>query len=704
MSPGGKDPESARSAEQIDIKRLPIKIQKVLNKYDVDGDGTITAAEFVIAMEQHEATRDSLKRQKRIVFWTFAVIIPVLLVFVAVGFGVVYWAVEYAKEARVSDETAVFTSASNGQPVGTANVYYRALSSEDINDAALKDIREVSFALAGMPVFAYVDSIVRLPINPTNPDHEFLTRGPLAIFTADAYIVVTDKLVEVEEGSELITKVMKVRGLNHHSGILRRQLLQSVNDDYDFFYTESEDGGYDYRFTMYGTYEQDQGNGKDPLLCSYKYDITESCAASSPSPSPLSPPYPPPSPPTPPPPPQEKYCISPYMNIDICTCANTTGIHSVDQVDGTNGGNCQCNVTNIETYCDYTVDDRFVCDTNVDEVTLITSVSGASDQRQSTSMLNSYPATMKIAERFKKNFLRKNRKEYDKEYKGATKKLLSHDSNELEINCVDDALRLGISSIKCETTNPNTCKIMFEVDLHVIMYRLFEEFLEVQDKDSSVGFLNKRRLLQNDESCGDDMLCGDDGRLIELCQIEGNNLIFPGTFIDLSSCICDADQDCKCKFTVPDFLVNTPIQNRLNDALLKQDFDDFFGENDFIDTMPRYLYDFMPDNREVLFSNTRTCLADDANNEDFDSLHQVKTLNSCTCTNGDSAGSICTCDVPNIKDNIQLDTSEELPEGAILCPGFLTGQYCDCSGDCTNSEAWCSCDAAKAQTCCNTSR
>jgi len=439
-------------------------------------------------------------------------------------------------------------------------------------------------------------------------------------------------------------------------------------------------------------------------LCSYKYDITESCAASSPSPSPLSPPYPPPSPPTPPPPPQEKYCISPYMNIDICTCANTTGIHSVDQVDGTNGGNCQCNVTNIETYCDYTVDDRFVCDTNVDEVTLITSVSGASDQRQSTSMLNSYPATMKIAERFKKIFLRKNRKEYDKEYKGATKKLLSHDSNELEINCVDDALRLGISSIKCETTNPNTCKIMFEVDLHVIMYRLFEEFLEVQDKDSSVGFLNKRRLLQNDESCGDDMLCGDDGRLIELCQIEGNNLIFPGTFMDLSSCICDADQDCKCKFTVPDFLVNTPIQNRLNDALLKQDFDDFFGENDFIDTMPRYLYDFMPDNREVLFSNTRTCLADDANNEDFDSLHQVKTLNSCTCTNGDSAGSICTCDVPNIKDNIQLDTSEELPEGAILCPGFLTGQYCDCSGDCTNSEAWCSCDAAKAQTCCNTSR
>ena len=173
--------------------------------------------------------------------------------------------------------------------------------------------------------------------------------------------------------------------------------------------------------------------------------------------------------------------------------------------------------------------------------------------------------------------------------------------------------------------------------------------------------------------------------------------------MDLSSCICDADQDCKCKFTVPDFSVNTPIQEKLNDALLKQDFDDFFGEKDFIGTMPRYLYDFMPDNREVLFSNTQTCLAD-ANNEDSNSLYQVKTLNSCTCTNGNNTGSICTCDVPNIKDNIQLDTSEEMPEGAILCPGFLTGQYCDCSVDCTNSEAWCSCDAAKAQTCCNASR
>ena len=74
MSAGnGKDPEFAKNdAEQIDIKRLPPKIQKVLDKYDVDGDGTITAAEFVIAMEQHEATKDSLAKQKKMYFGCFS--------------------------------------------------------------------------------------------------------------------------------------------------------------------------------------------------------------------------------------------------------------------------------------------------------------------------------------------------------------------------------------------------------------------------------------------------------------------------------------------------------------------------------------------------------------------------------------------------------------------------------------------------------
>jgi len=43
---------------------------------------------------------------------------------------------------------------------------------------------------------------------------------------------------------------------------------------------------------------------------------------------------------------------------------------------------------------------------------------------------------------------------------------------------------------------------------------------------------------------------------------------------------------------------------------------------------------------------------------------------------------------------------EEMPAGAILCPGFPTADYCDCDGDCNMS--FCSCDAAKAPTCCNT--
>ena len=40
--------------------------------------------------------------------------------------------------------------------------------------------------------------------------------------------------------------------------------------------------------------------------------------------------------------------------------------------------------------------------------------------------------------------------------------------------------------------------------------------------------------------------------------------------------------------------------------------------------------------------------------------------------------------------------------GGILCPGLPTSDFCDCSGDCDNEPTWCSCDAAKASTCCNT--
>ena len=41
-----------------------------------------------------------------------------------------------------------------------------------------------------------------------------------------------------------------------------------------------------------------------------------------------------------------------------------------------------------------------------------------------------------------------------------------------------------------------------------------------------------------------------------------------------------------------------------------------------------------------------------------------------------------------------------MPAGAILCPGFLTADYCDCAGDC--NMVFCSCDDAKAPTCCDT--
>ena len=44
--------------------------------------------------------------------------------------------------------------------------------------------------------------------------------------------------------------------------------------------------------------------------------------------------------------------------------------------------------------------------------------------------------------------------------------------------------------------------------------------------------------------------------------------------------------------------------------------------------------------------------------------------------------------------------AEEMPAGAILCPGYPTADYCDCAGDC--NKVFCSCDDAKAPTCCDT--
>ena len=290
MSAGGKDPESARNAEQIDIKRLPPKIQKVLDKYDVDGDGTITAAEFVIAMEQHEATKDSLAKQKKIVFWLLFVVVPAALVFVGVSFGVVYSAIEYAKEAKV-DSGSIYTSSTDNQPIGTADVRYQAMSSENIGDTVLHDIKEVTFDIDGMRTFSRVDSVVRLPRDPTV--HVDLTKGPLGIVTPDAYLVVKGQELEVEEDSELITKIMKMRGIDSTNSKRRRLLARGGGGNMKIFGRPGQ--------TMGGSPSLLGGDGGNDN-CAYERVCPAS--PSPPPPSPPSPPSPPPSPPNPPPPPE----------------------------------------------------------------------------------------------------------------------------------------------------------------------------------------------------------------------------------------------------------------------------------------------------------------------------------------------------------------------------------------------------------------
>jgi len=46
-----------------------------------------------------------------------------------------------------------------------------------------------------------------------------------------------------------------------------------------------------------------------------------------------------------------------------------------------------------------------------------------------------------------------------------------------------------------------------------------------------------------------------------------------------------------------------------------------------------------------------------------------------------------------------IDIKEDVrDEGAVLCPGFMEEEFCDCDGDCTERPDWCGC--AEAQECC----
>ena len=78
------------------------------------------------------------------------------------------------------------------------------MSSENIADSVLNDIKEVTFDIEGMRTFSRIDLVDRLPRDPTV--HVDLIKGPLGIVTPDAYLVVKGQELEVEEDSELITK------------------------------------------------------------------------------------------------------------------------------------------------------------------------------------------------------------------------------------------------------------------------------------------------------------------------------------------------------------------------------------------------------------------------------------------------------------------------------------------------------------------
>ena len=65
--------------------------------------------------------------------------------------------------------------------------------------------------------------------------HVDLTKGPLGIVTPDAYLVVTGQELEVEEDSELITKIMEMRGIDSTNSKRRRLLARGGGGNMKIF-------------------------------------------------------------------------------------------------------------------------------------------------------------------------------------------------------------------------------------------------------------------------------------------------------------------------------------------------------------------------------------------------------------------------------------------------------------------------------------
>jgi len=101
----------------ISLKSLPQDLQKALQVFDVDGDGTVGTAELARAAELYEDSKNMVKRLAKAV----AVLFLVMVALVGTIVGLTAHVIESAKETETSGDGITYVKGSD-QPTATGRV------------------------------------------------------------------------------------------------------------------------------------------------------------------------------------------------------------------------------------------------------------------------------------------------------------------------------------------------------------------------------------------------------------------------------------------------------------------------------------------------------------------------------------------------------------------------------------------------------
>jgi len=141
----------------ISLKSLPQDLQKALQVFDVDGDGTVGTAELARAAELYEDSKNMVKRLAKAV----AVLFLVMVALVGTIVGLTAHVIESAKETETSGDGITYVKGSD-QPTATGKVTsYDTLSEsyafspealDDVDTAYLfsdDETEEFSYSISG---------------------------------------------------------------------------------------------------------------------------------------------------------------------------------------------------------------------------------------------------------------------------------------------------------------------------------------------------------------------------------------------------------------------------------------------------------------------------------------------------------------------------------------------------------------------------